>query len=328
MIIRLLIVGSITLIVGFLVGYYSSTPNASKSSVASSSCSNSFKYLNEQLDCDSKQVISKNLYTQFSFKLQEYILEKQKNGEVSHVSVYFRDLVQGPTFGIEEDVDFAPASLLKLPMLITYLSLSETDKSILQKKTKFIGVRNTASPQIKPEEEIEINKLYTVQELLQRMIIHSDNLAYGLLDKFLTRLYPDEKIYIKTMQELGLINPEDPTESTFTVRTYSSLFRQLYNGSYLSFENSDKALDLLAQTKYNKGLPEGIPQNIQVAHKFGEREILEVNEKQFHDCGIIYYPGNPYLLCVMTRGRDMEALVKTISEISELVYKEIDSRKL
>jgi hypothetical protein len=49
---------------------------------------------------------------------------------------------------------------------------------------------------------------------------------------------------------------------------------------------------------------------------------------QLHDCGIIYYPGNPYLLCVMTRGTDWSALEKTIQTISAMTYKEVDSRKL
>ncbi len=326
--VKVIVLGILVLLAGLLIGYQFRGINKVDSSSADSDCPNTYEYLNEQLDCKTKLIISKNLYTQFTFRLQEYILKKQKEGKVSHVSVYFRDLVQGPTFGIDEDVDFAPASLLKLPMLITYLNLSESDPALLAKKTKFIEVRNTTIPQIKPEEEIEINKLYPVDELLSRMIIYSDNLAYGLLDKFLLRLYPNVNVYVKTMQELGLINPEDPTESTFTVRTYSSLFRQLYNGSYLSFENSEKALNLLAQTKYKDGLPSGIPQNVKVAHKFGERELLDVNERQFHDCGIIYYPQNPYLICIMTRGEKMDELVKTIGEISKLVYEEVDSRKI
>lgn len=49
---------------------------------------------------------------------------------------------------------------------------------------------------------------------------------------------------------------------------------------------------------------------------------------ELHDCGIIYYPNNPYVLCVMTRGDSMEELKKIISTISLMTYKEVDSRRL
>ena len=328
MFVKTIIVGILVFFFGLAVGYQIKTISTNKSSYANPKCPDTYKYINELVDCNSKQVIDKGLYTKFSFILKEYLLDRQSSEDISHASIYFRDLVQGPTFGINEDTDFSPASLLKLPMLITYLGIAENDPSILDKKTRFIEVKNTTIPNIKPEQEIEINKFYSVDDLLSRMIIYSDNLAYGLLDKFLLRLYPDKNVYTETMQELGLINPQDPTESTFSVRTYSSLFRQLYNGSYLSFENSEKALSLLSKTKFKEGLPAGVPQGIQIAHKFGEREILEINEKQFHDCGIIYYPQNPYLLCIMTRGKDMNVLINTIGEISEMVYKEVDSRRI
>lgn len=160
------------------------------------------------------------------------------------------------------------------------------------------------------------------------MIVNSDNLAFGLLDKTLIRLYPDNNVYLRTMQGLGLVNPGNTTEGTFTVKTYSSLFRQLYNGSYLSLDHSEKALSLLASVKYSKGLPEGVPDNLKIAHKFGERQIADTKEEQFHDCGIVYYPNNPYLLCIMTKGTDLSYLISTVSKISKMTYEEVNSRRI
>jgi hypothetical protein len=62
---------------------------------------------------------------------------------------------------------------------------------------------------------------------------------------------------------------------------------------------------------YNDGLKAGIPANIELAHKFGERGIIGMNgreQKQLHDCGIIYYPKHPYILCIMTRGYERDKL--------------------
>ncbi len=77
----------------------------------------------------------------------------------------------------------------------------------------------------------------------------------------------------------------------------------------------------------------GVPSTVDVAHKFGERTTLasdteSTETKQLHDCGIVYFPENPYLLCVMTRGTDFKVLEGIISDISRMVYEEVDSRRL
>ena len=81
--------------------------------------------------------------------------------------------------------------------------------------------------------------------------------------------------------------------------------------------------EALAQSDFNDGLRRGVPSSIAVAHKFGER-FLESGERHLHDCGIIYHPTNPYLLCVMTRGTDFDALSALIGDISKEVFTAID----
>ena len=194
-------------------------------------------------------------------------------------------------------------------------------------RTAFSKVNNMVMQEIQESNQIKPGVEYAVDDLVERMIIHSDNLAYGLLEKFLTRKYSDENVYFDTLKQLGLVNPRNPLEATFTVKSYASQFRQLYNGSFLSFEMSEKALEILSRTEYDNGLVAGVPKSVRVAHKFGEREVAESDDFQFHDCGIIYYPNNPYLLCIMTRGHDKEHLIKLIAQISHKVYMEVDSRK-
>jgi len=83
-------------------------------------------------------------------------------------------------------------------------------------------------------------------------------------------------------------------------------------------------LSLLTHTNFTSGLTAGIPKNIVVAHKFGEATDDDVSgsiiSRELHDCGIIYYPGKPYLLCVMTKGTDFSKLEGVISGISEIAY--------
>lgn len=102
-----------------------------------------------------------------------------------------------------------------------------------------------------------------------------------------------------------------------------------YNASYLSKEYSQKVLEMLAAADFKLGLAAGVPPGVVVANKFGEREGLPDDQKQLHDCGIIYFPENPYLLCVMmTQGPNFEYLPTIIKMVSKMVYDEVESRKL
>jgi beta-lactamase class A len=69
----------------------------------------------------------------------------------------------------------------------------------------------------------------------------------------------------------------------------------------------------------------GVPAGIPVAHKFGETGQVG-GERQLHDCGIVYYPNSPYILCIMTRGNNFEELPNIIKQISSEVYKHVDGQ--
>jgi hypothetical protein len=87
---------------------------------------------------------------------------------------------------------------------------------------------------------------------------------------------------------------------------------------------SEKALSLLNKSDLKNGLAAGLPNNIIIADKFGERNNLDDGVKQLHDCGIIYYPDNLYYLCVMTKGSSFEDLEKILKNISAITYNEVD----
>jgi hypothetical protein len=63
-----------------------------------------------------------------------------------------------------------------------------------------------------------------------------------------------------------------------------------------------------------------------IANKFGIRSENDDKDQQLHDCGIIYYPNHPYLLCVMTKGNDVNEMEKVIQDISKSVFDEINTR--
>jgi beta-lactamase class A len=244
-------------------------------------------------------------------------------------SVYFRDLDAGPTMGINEHTDYIPASLLKVPLVLTYLDLSESDPGLLGQKIPYgSGVAERVPNQtFKPSTLLREGALYTVKELIEHAIVNSDNVAAELLYEHLDTL-GGKALLSETYRNLGIIEMgSDLDKEAVNTKSYGSIMRMLYNASYLNQENSELFLKLLSESEFKDGLRAGVPESITVAHKFGER-FAEDGRKQLHDCGIVYFPRNPYLLCVMTKGSDFGKLAAVIKTISSEVYKEVDSRRI
>ena len=92
---------------------------------------------------------------------------------------------------------------------------------------------------------------------------------------------------------------------------------------------SEKALKILNNAILeNSRLVAGLPSDVKISHKFGEREAKEngVTIQQLHDCGIVYYPKYPYLICIMTKGKDFNKLSGVIADISKIVYGEVSDK--
>lgn len=281
-----------------------------------------YKYINPILECN-PDIAQNNNFNSLKKDINQLISQEIQKKNISFASIYFRDLNNGPWFGINEKEYFAPASLIKVPILMTYLKKAENDSSLLQKKISLIITPDGDSIQnIKPSVSLAPNQEYTIEDLLEKMIIYSDNDAYNTLAQNLT-----EDEFIKIYKDLDIDISKaftDPNGNIITVSGYSSFYRILFNASYLNQEMSEKALSMLAQTQYKDGLVAGVPKDVAVAHKFGERKFLDSGETQFHDCGIVYLPKKPYLLCIMTRGNDLTKASNVIKNISQKVYQTLN----
>ena len=79
--------------------------------------------------------------------------------------------------------------------------------------------------------------------------------------------------------------------------------------------------------EFKEALVAGVPPGITVAHKYGERSFSDSPIRQLHDCGIVYFKPEPYILCVMTRGTDTLELAKVIGDVSRLVFTEVSAQQ-
>lgn len=263
-------------------------------------------------------------YEEFENNLYEWIEKQRQAGLITGGAVYFRDLVGGPWFGVNEDVKFTPASLFKLPLLLAVLRVSQDMPELLSQQVIMSGAYTGLMNVEHPEETLKPGQPYTVDELLTKMTIYSDNASADMLKKLLGVLDESGQTLEVMYKELGMYSAA--TEHTMSVKNYASLFRILFNGRFLRPDLSQKALALLADSAYQDALKAGVPADVLVAHKFGIRDIPDEPEKQFHDCGIVYYPKRPYLLCVMTRSSDVQRAISFIREVSRRTYDQVDMR--
>ena len=286
-----------------------------------------YHFISPLLECE----MGPSTVGQHSLQMIDGVIEKLVNDQINgttvkHISVYFRDLNNGPWFGIHEDAAYSPASLLKVVIMIACLKQAEKAPGFLAERILFpAGAEDeNRHESIRSSKQLAPGRSYTVDELIAMMIEHSDNNAMRML---LGRL--DQRDLGRTYADLGLPTPETTgkLEDFMSVRSYASTFRVLFNASYLSRDLSERALGYLSRSEFTQGLVAGVPPGTVVAHKFGERGLGKNREiKQLHDCGIVYHPSHPYLLCVMSRGDSFDRLDDVIRDISRLVYTEVSDR--
>lgn len=258
----------------------------------------------------------------FKDKIEELIKKEKDAGLASDIAVYFRSLAGGIWMGIDEKKEFAPASVLKIPIMLTYYRLAEKNPDILNKKIKYIRGNISYVSGVPIESSAEIGKYYSVDELIGLLITESDNAA----DKLLCDNLPPGELD-KTFADFGInLAGVSPKGEFASLKICAGFLRVLYNASYLNEAFSEKALRYLEKSKYRDGIVAGLPNDVAVVHKFGERFYANTGEKQLHEFGIIYYPNNPYILGVMVRGKDYDSMSRVIKDISELVYKEVDAQ--
>lgn len=281
-----------------------------------------YNFTSPLLECETENgsAILKPSELKIKNEIQSKVIDENPDVDIS---LYYRDLKNGPWFGINENNKYSPASLLKVPLLIAYYKYSEHNPEIFDKEVAFEKATPEFYQQVNPKQHIELGKSYTIGQLIDSMVRYSDNEATNLLFQNIS-----QEDLSSVFGDLGISMPDIyNANNTMTVKDYATFFRILYNASYLNRETSEQALSLLSVTDYKDGIVAGVPKNVQVSHKFGERESLSDDKqviKQLHDCGIVYHPKRPYLICVMTKGKNSDDLPGIVSEISEIIYKQVD----
>lgn len=242
------------------------------------------------------------------------IVQLKNSGTINDASVYVRRLNDGEWISVNSEAEYSPGSVIKIAAMITYLKMSEKNPKLLTKEFYFGGRRKGVPVQTFTDDPMVPGKTYLARELLTRMIVHSDNDATLNINESL-----DLNMFRKLFTDLEIPEPDvhDPAFK-MDVTDLSKFMRILYNATYLNKENSEYALSLLAQSSFDKGIVSGLPDDVKVAHKFGETGTAK--EAQLHETAIVYVGDSPYLITIMTKGNNVQRLPEALSGISKITY--------
>lgn len=222
--------------------------------------------------------------------------------------IYYYDLTTGLDYSLNPNKKFQAASTIKIPISMM-LAEKLTNKEIQYDSLVFYEESDYESGAGILQGSINVGDGLSVKELIEHMIVESDNIATNMLKRNVGSI----SSYVSTITDIYM---EDKS-NILTPRQSEKILKELYdrakNNNYYN-----NVIDLMKRTTSHDRLDKYIPKSL-VAHKIGDyKECV-------NDIGIIYTE-KPYILCVYTEGV-MEEGRENISLISKAIYEMKTNRR-
>ncbi len=319
----LFVVGAlVALAVGAAVGWIARggevrVENTVQSGLARRLITNEYKFIEPLLGCETEPQETRAIVS-LKEEIGRFVAQEANAGRVTRMSIYFSDLKTGRWTDYNERERYAIGSFNKLPELFAVLKLARENRPLLDRRLRVPSrLADATGLSFPPSQSLQPGAEYTVDALLEAMITRSDNDAFFLLAETFGKK-PFDEVY----RDLGQWEPPvERDNDSVTVAAYPDFFRTLYNGTYLGRKLSEKALEILSKSEFKIGLVAGVPPGTLVAHKFAERgSVPPHGGDELHDCGIVYFPDHPYVLCVMSHGPNRLKMPLSIAGVSRVVY--------
>lgn len=225
--------------------------------------------------------------------------------------IYIKNLKNGKSYKLNENMDFNAASLYKLwVMSVIYDKISEgklKEDDSIEANIKDLNEKFKID-----EEEAELkegNLQYTYKSAIEQMITISHNYATFMLLGKTSNL--EINAFIK---DVGLNKSEMSSPPKTTPEDIGIFYEKLYRGEIVSTQYSSQMLEVLRRQKINDRIPKYLPEGAQVAHKTGELPNIR------NDAGIVFSEKGDYIIVVLTEGKSVEELSEKIAQISKVVY--------
>lgn len=232
------------------------------------------------------------------------LLQQKLTNEIrrfkGEVGIVIKDLRSNREFSYNKNRLFPSASLAKVPIMSACFLASEEGRINLDRQVILRDCDKFSGSGIL--KEIRPGTIFTVEELIGLMIYDSDNTATNMLTSIIGIDYLNS-----VFNRLGLKNTnlsrrvadfcsrDRGIENYTTAQDISLLLEQIYRGSLISRDISEKCLRVLKLQRVNDRIPKYLPVNVTVAHKTGlERGVC-------HDAGIVFSGKGDFLICVLTK---------------------------
>lgn len=232
-------------------------------------------------------------------------------------SFYFEYLPSGTSIRNGSDDVLVAASLIKVPLAMNLFKAAELGRINLDEQVTL--------------KESDLDSAYgelwkkgvgytiTLRDASKLMLEDSDNTATRLIaEKIKGVLKEDEQSF----KQLDIDQTLQNGQAVINAKSYSSVLRSLYLSSYLTKDNSQEILKYLAGSTENRRLTKYLPKDVVVAHKNGVYNSTKFSES---DCGIVYIPQRPYMICAMIGLPDKDAS-EIIAKVSKQVYDFVTSQ--
>ena len=230
-------------------------------------------------------------------------------GKPATFGIYFKDLISGRSFGINEREPIHAASLVKVPVVLYLNTLAAKGQVDWQEKIAYNSRTDYQDGAGVLQFSARDGDKFSLRVLANLSITISDNIANRMLMRYLGR----DNI-AAFMRSLGGETVFPNGQNISTARDMG-----LYIQAVLDFyeqhpELGRRLLDDMANPIYHVGLPGELPERITVAHKEGDIEGVA------NDAGVVY-GSRPYILVVMSKNiRDLDQAFADIARISRIAY--------
>jgi len=230
------------------------------------------------------------------------------------------DLTTGDSFAINQEIIFAQASAIKIPILMEVYKQAKENKFVLTDTRPLLSTNTVAGSGILKAMVDPIS--LSIRNYCMMMIGLSDNSATNTLIDLV-----GFKNINNTMQSLGFKKTrvqrkmiDQPAslrneENISTPDEAVKILKLLYSGMFIDKATSDEILSTLQKNPVeNSKLAKGIPSEVKIAFKSGGMGGVST------EWGVVYLAKRPYAVAVMENYKAGSEPEDVISNISKTLY--------
>ncbi len=239
-----------------------------------------------------------------------------------HVGIYYKNLKTGETACYNEDHEFIPASVIKLPTVMAIYKMAAEGKADLSEKLKV--TYECRVPSCGAFNAFTDEPIVDIKTLCNLAIVISDNTASNMLTSHfgienlnrefkemgLKKTHIERLLFDDEMQEKGYNNKAVPCE-------IGDLLEQIHNRTFVSEEVSQEIWNIIKEQQLLDKTAAYIDGIVPIGSKTGGARGIT--------CDVALVEGeNPYVISIMANETDVPVTDDFMRHLGRDIFKEIN----